>query len=94
MATREIDAASTAPLETTRLRLERCSDAHCDDFARFMCDPAVIRWIRPAPLDRVRALEQHERSLKEWELFGFGKRTAGIDLLNAACGATELKANS
>jgi len=28
------------------------------------------------------------------ELFGFGKRTTGIDLLNAACGATDLKANS
>ena len=28
------------------------------------------------------------------ELFGFGKRTVGIDLLNAACGATDLKANS
>ncbi|GAA1842384.1 hypothetical protein [Asanoa iriomotensis] len=28
------------------------------------------------------------------ELFGFGKRTVGIDLLNAACGATDLKANA
>ena len=82
MATREIDAAAHVPLETTRLRLERWSDAHFDDFARFMCHPAVIRWIRPAPLDRVRALEQHERSLREWELYGFGKRAildAGSD---------------
>ncbi|GIF51169.1 hypothetical protein DFJ67_3363 [Asanoa ferruginea] len=28
------------------------------------------------------------------ELFGFGKRTNGVDLLNAACGATDLKANA
>ncbi|GIF64369.1 hypothetical protein Ais01nite_24040 [Asanoa ishikariensis] len=28
------------------------------------------------------------------ELFGFGKRTANVDLLNAACGSTDLKANS
>ncbi len=28
------------------------------------------------------------------ELFGFGKRTTGIDLLNGACGDTALKANS
>ena len=39
-----------------------------------MRDPDVIRYIRAEPLDRERALEQHERSLEEWELFGFGKR--------------------
>ena len=39
-----------------------------------MRDPAVIRYIRPEPLDRDRALEQHEHSLVEWDVHGFGKR--------------------
>ena len=34
----------------------------------------MIRYIRPVPLDPARALDQHERSLEEWELYGFGKR--------------------
>ena len=40
----------------------------------FMRDPAVIRYIRAEPLDRASAIEQHEHSLAEWELYGFGKR--------------------
>ena len=39
-----------------------------------MRDPAVIRYIRAEPLDRASAIEQHEHSLAEWELYGFGKR--------------------
>ncbi len=39
-----------------------------------MRDPAVIRYIRAQPLDRGSAIEQHEHSLAEWELYGFGKR--------------------
>ncbi len=68
----EVDARGV--LETARLRLEPWNDAHFEAFADFMCDPAVIRYIRPEPLDRQCALEQHERSLAEWELCGFGKR--------------------
>jgi RimJ/RimL family protein N-acetyltransferase len=74
MVIRDIEAGSRAALATGRLRLERWDDSHFDDFARFMQDPSVIRYIRPAPLDRRRALEQHERSLAEWEMYGFGKR--------------------
>jgi RimJ/RimL family protein N-acetyltransferase len=74
MATRESEAGTRAVLETPRLRLERWDDAHFERFARFMRDRDVIRYIRPAPLDTERALEQHEHSLAEWELYGFGKR--------------------
>ena len=34
----------------------------------------MIRYIRAEPLDRESAIEQHEHSLAEWELYGFGKR--------------------
>jgi len=74
MATRERDADALSALETGRLRLERWDDAHFERFARFMREAAVIRYIRPEPLDRNRALEQHAHSLAEWELLGFGKR--------------------
>ena len=74
MATRESEAGACAALETPRLRLERWDDAHFERFARFMRDRDVIRYMRPAPLDTERALEQHEHSLAEWELHGFGKR--------------------
>ena len=69
-------------IETARLRLEPWDDSHFERFARFMRDPAVIRYIRANPLDRQAALEQHERSLEEWEAYGFGKRAiieAGTD---------------
>jgi RimJ/RimL family protein N-acetyltransferase len=77
VSTRETETAartSRPVLETARLRLEPWEDAHFERFARFMRDPDVIRFIRPEPLDRSRAQEQHERSLAEWELCGFGKR--------------------
>jgi len=74
MATRTSDADVLSVIETPRLRLERWDDAHFEHFTRFMRNPDVIRYIRPAPLDRDRAVEQHEHSLAEWELFGFGKR--------------------
>jgi RimJ/RimL family protein N-acetyltransferase len=61
-------------LETARLRLERWDDTHFEQFARFMHDPAVTRYIRPGPLDDAKAVEQHEVSLAEWETNGFGKR--------------------
>ena len=54
-------------IETARLRLEPWDDSHFERFARFMRDPAVIRYIRAEPLDRASALEQHEHSLAEWE---------------------------
>lgn len=63
-------------LLTARLRLERWHDGHFEPFARMMSSPAVIRHIRPDPLDASRAAEQHERSLAEWEENGFGKRAA------------------
>ncbi len=59
---------------TDRLRLEPWSDAHFDHFARFMCDPTAIRFIRAGPLDRSSARDQHEQSLAEWDALGFGKR--------------------
>ncbi len=74
MATRPTELGVRAVVETARLRLEPWDDSHFERFARFMCDPVVIRYIRAEPLDRQRALEQHERSLEEWSLFGFGKR--------------------
>jgi RimJ/RimL family protein N-acetyltransferase len=74
MATRQTDVGARTVIETERLRLERWDDAHFERFARFMRDPEVIRYIRASPLDRERALEQHEHSLAEWELHGFGKR--------------------
>jgi RimJ/RimL family protein N-acetyltransferase len=74
MAIRESEYGVRSVIETARLRLEPWSDAHFERFARFMRDPAVIRFIRAEPLDGDRALEQHERSLEEWDAFGFGKR--------------------
>jgi RimJ/RimL family protein N-acetyltransferase len=74
MATRQTDLGVRSVIETSRLRLERWDDVHFERFARFMRDPGVIRYIRPEPLDRERAIEQHERSLEEWAVFGFGKR--------------------
>jgi RimJ/RimL family protein N-acetyltransferase len=74
MATRPTELGLPSVVETARLRLEPWDDSHFERFARFMCDPVVIRYIRAEPLDRLRALEQHERSLEEWSLFGFGKR--------------------
>ena len=74
MATREWDVRTRTTLETARLRLEPWNDAHFERFAAFMRDPDVIRYIRREPLDRGRAREQHERSLVEWDLYGFGKR--------------------
>jgi RimJ/RimL family protein N-acetyltransferase len=90
MATRERDAGVLHALETERLRLERWDDAHFERFARFMRDPAVIRYIRPEPLDRDRALEQHEHSLAEWEVLGFGKRAIIEAETGAWLGFTEL----
>ena len=74
MATRQTDLDVRSVIETTRLRLEPWDDAHFERFARFMRDPDVTRYIRPEPLGLDRAVEQHERSLEEWALFGFGKR--------------------
>ena len=74
MATRPQDVGTPGVIETARLRLEPWNDAHFERFARFMRDPAVIRYIRAEPLDRASAIEQHEHSLAEWELYGFGKR--------------------
>ena len=74
MATRQCDAGALGAIETERLRLERWDDSHFERFSRFMRDPAVIRYIRPEPLDRDRALEQHAHSLAEWDVLGFGKR--------------------
>ena len=74
MATRREDVVARNVIETARLRLEPWDDSHFERFAHFMRDPAVIRFIRPEPLDRLRALEQHEHSLLEWDLHGFGKR--------------------
>jgi ribosomal-protein-alanine N-acetyltransferase len=90
MATRERDAGVLYTLETERLRLERWDDSHFERFARFMRDPAVIRYIRPEPLDRGRALEQHLHSLAEWELLGFGKRAIIETETGAWLGFTEL----
>jgi len=39
-----------------------------------MRDLEVIRYIRSRPLDNQAAIEKHERSLEEWETYGFGKR--------------------
>ena len=74
MATRQTDFGVRSVIETPRLRLEPWGDEHFERFARFMSDPDVTRYIRPEPLGFERAVEQHERSLEEWELFGFGKR--------------------
>jgi len=74
MATRQTYLDVRGVITTDRLRLEPWNDTHFERFARFMCDPDVIRYIRAEPLDRARALEQHERSLEEWGLFGYGKR--------------------
>jgi RimJ/RimL family protein N-acetyltransferase len=74
MATREWDVRTRTTLETARLRLEPWDDTHFERFATFMRDPDVIRYIRREPLGRDLAVEQHERSLVEWDLYGFGKR--------------------
>jgi len=74
MATSQTDVGVRSVIETARLRLEPWDDAHFEHFARFMSDPEVTRYIRPEPLGLDRAIEQHERSLEEWELLGFGKR--------------------
>ena len=74
MATREWDVRTRTTLETARLRLEPWNEAHFERFAAFMRDPDVIRYIRREPLDPGPAREQHERSLVEWDLYGFGKR--------------------
>ena len=74
MATRQTESDVRTVIETERLRLEPWDDSHFERFARFMRDPEVTRYIRPEPLDLARAIEQHERSLEEWKLYGFGKR--------------------
>ena len=74
MATRPEDIDARNLIETARLRLEPWHDSHFERFAHFMRDPAVIRYIRPRPLDRARALDQHANSLMEWDILGFGKR--------------------
>jgi RimJ/RimL family protein N-acetyltransferase len=74
MATRQTDLGVRSVIETARLRLEPWGDAYFEHFAQFMRNPDVIRYVRAKPLDRERALEQHERSLEEWDLLGFGKR--------------------
>ncbi len=74
MATRQTESDVRTVIETERLRLEPWDDSHFERFARFMRDPEVTRYIRPEPLDLARAIEQHERSLEEWRLYGFGKR--------------------
>ena len=71
---RLVDSSPRDAVETARLRLERWNDAHFERFARFMRDPDVIRYIRPDALEGAKAMEQHERSLEEWEANGFGKR--------------------
>ncbi len=74
MAVRPRDVTAPGTIETDRLRLEQWCDAHFEQFALFMRDPGVIRYIRPEPLDRDRALDQHEHSLLEWAFYGYGKR--------------------
>ena len=74
MATRQTETDVRSVIETARLRLEPWDDSHFERFARFMRDPDVTRYIRPEPLDLERAIEQHERSLEEWKIYGFGKR--------------------
>jgi RimJ/RimL family protein N-acetyltransferase len=74
MATRQTESDVRGIIGTARLRLEPWDDSHFDRFARFMSDPDVTRYIRPEPLDLDRAIEQHERSLEEWRIYGFGKR--------------------
>jgi RimJ/RimL family protein N-acetyltransferase len=74
MATREWDLRTRTTLETARLRLEPWDDSHFERFAMFMRNPDVIEYIRRQPLDHALAVEFHERSLVEWDLYGFGKR--------------------
>jgi RimJ/RimL family protein N-acetyltransferase len=74
MATRQTEPDVRSTIGTARLRLEPWDDSHFDRFARFMSDPEVTRYIRPEPLDLGRAVEQHERSLEDWRIYGFGKR--------------------
>ena len=74
MATRQTDLDAHSVIETERLRLEPWNDGHFERFARSMRNPDVIRYIRAEPLGPARALEQHQRSLEEWDVHGFGKR--------------------
>jgi RimJ/RimL family protein N-acetyltransferase len=74
MATRASDVDARGIIETERMRLEPWDDRHFERFSAFMRDPEVIRYIRAEPLDRASALDQHERSLDEWQTYGFGKR--------------------
>ena len=67
-------SAHAPHLETARLRLEPWDDAHFERFARFMRNLDVIRYVRREPLDRARALELHQRSLVDWDAYGFGRR--------------------
>jgi RimJ/RimL family protein N-acetyltransferase len=90
MATRQTNIDVRRVIETPRLRLEPWNDSHFESFAQFMRDPAVIRYIRPAPLDRDRALEQHEHSLVEWDIHGFGKRAIIEDDTDRWLGFVEL----
>ncbi len=90
MATSEIRAGVVPALETPRLRLERWHDAHFARFARFMRNEDVIRYIRSKPLDQAAAMEQHESSLVEWELHGFGKRAVIETGTDAWLGFVEL----
>jgi ribosomal-protein-alanine N-acetyltransferase len=90
MATRQTDFDVRSVIETPRLRLEPWDDGHFERFARFMSDPDVTRYIRPEPLGFDRAVEQHERSLEEWELFGFGKRAVIEAETNQWLGFVEL----
>ncbi len=90
MAMRQTDFDVREVIETRRLRLVPWDDAHFERFARFMSDPDVTRYIRPEPLGFDRAVEQHERSLEEWELFGFGKRAVIEAETNQWLGFVEL----
>ncbi len=86
-------AAPEEPLdviETPRLHLMRWSDAHFDDFARFLRDPDVIRYIRAEPLSREKGIEHHAQSLAEWQQHGFGKRAVREIATGAWIGFVEL----
>lgn len=77
-------------IETPRLHLVRWSDAHFEDFARFLCDPDVIRYIRAEPLTREKGIEHHAQSLDEWQQHGFGKRAVHEIATGAWIGFVEL----
>lgn len=92
MATRQTYSDVRTVMETERLRLEPWDDSHFERFARFMRDPDVTRYIRPEPLELTRAIEQHERSLEEWNAHGFGKRAIIERETEAWLGFVELSA--